>query len=490
MQTKVTSSIHPILSDVCTMGRMINIAYCINCHGGDVDDCINTDILDDNKYSMTVVHTSHGCSIQECIDQVFDVKYSEASFSTSTYEHVCGSEHGIPTPVERLRLMSLKGDHEKVLILHLLPKRLASKSERISSQGQLQVHELVDMNDDGIAIPQLTIDLTQHFEDFPPYTDVNDANKIEGHLTGYIARIEGAYRSVKHSEGHEDSISSGHFISVTKYRDTGDFFLSDDQHPYHKPENIGKEPTGQWPVPLVMFYTVKAKCLKPWAEIVIPTKKKRKVSMKSDSKKPPKKKIKDSTKNGGTLSTFTLPFFPILTDDDIEEADQVRNVIDATLPEGKNMNDAYVIIPGHQKYFGGPIFKLINNGGGQLDLKSQLLETYYKKEGLSLHKSRVGHKGSLPVTFNSISGLANKIFVNDEVLSVFVTMFNKRESTRYLESLRRNKKNSDRHVYAPAHMFASTFLERLCFDYYKGTNMRSEHIPAYNKGNNHGQRTL
>ena len=73
---------HPLISEVCTMGRTITKYWCAGCNSSVGEDRNNSVV------HLTVSHTSaNGCTIQECLDRYFSKMESNVSFSSNKYSH-------------------------------------------------------------------------------------------------------------------------------------------------------------------------------------------------------------------------------------------------------------------------------------------------------------------------------------------------------------------------------------------------------------------
>ena len=234
---------HPLLSEVCTMGRQTMAYWCDNCHSGSGDNIVNKH-RDIGMYHLSVNHTYGGCTIKDCLDEYFSTMDSEVSFSSETYFHECAN----PYPKQNIRLMNLFGHMEKVLIIQLNPRLYKFSNE----PDQTDMHEVQEAD---IARVVLEIDLT-NFVDLD--NDCDENKKIVARLNGFISRM--AYPD------SDNGVTGGHFISVTKNSRTGEFYCSDDLQP-QSPQNIGIEPTSKWPRPYILFYSVSSTQLQPWSEI-------------------------------------------------------------------------------------------------------------------------------------------------------------------------------------------------------------------------------
>ena len=90
------------------------------------------------------------------------------------------------------------------------------------------------------------------------------------------------------------------------------------------------------------------------------------------------------TKNTSSSTSFHLPFFPKLSEMDIELADHIRNLAG----QGKKKDDIFIK---YELFNGGPIYKLINNKDGCIDLKQKLLEDDYSAIGILEKKQGSRH---------------------------------------------------------------------------------------------------
>ena len=244
---------------------------------------------------------------------------------------------------------SANGSHcEKVLVVMVHP--VSKGSQRYVSEGNR-------------AKLELQIDLT-------PFLSKNEADsssvtllgKVTANLTGYISRVNG-----RTTEG-ENPTTVGHFISVTKSLVSGHFFCSDDLLP-EAPKFLPLHEIHSWPEPYVLFYTVKCQNLTPWpepdviteaklnfnanvthkrkrtlshpnqstphkrtpnfdgsnavTETKINTQKRTKTAVKFESKTPVKNNPVLTKRRISSAATtkFELPFYPILCEEDVKEAD-------------------------------------------------------------------------------------------------------------------------------------------------------------------------
>jgi len=155
------------------------------------------------------------------------------------------------------------------------------------------------IEDDKIAPPSMQISIGKFVDGCKEPDSPNE--KVVGFLTGYISRKPGV------DEKGNPTNDSGHYVSVTMGRKEGDknFYLSDDLCP-GRPIKLGERyhRNGGWPPPYILFYTIRTtEASKKWPS-------------KSDG-------IARSDNTDATLP-FRLPFYPELSNEDIEEADNIR----------------------------------------------------------------------------------------------------------------------------------------------------------------------
>ena len=117
--------------------------------------------------------------------------------------------------------MDLFGEKKKALVIQLI----------------LWVNTLCEVETDNIAMAELELNLSEYFDHSRHPKDYVD---VMAHLTGYITRI--AYPSTSDGE------TRGHYVSVTKNIETGDFYLSGDLYP-QRPKRLGPRPNLTWPKP-------------------------------------------------------------------------------------------------------------------------------------------------------------------------------------------------------------------------------------------------
>ena len=166
---------------------------------------------------------------------------------------------------------------------------------------------------------------------------------------------------------------------------------------------------------------------------------------KATTKRKPKRKNEIID---GDKPSFELPFYPPMSQADIVEADRLRN-IDEYLGE---LGDSWRVIPPHECYSGGPIYKLVDCCDGEIDQGVELLEDDYAKLGIDVNKK--GTHGTFSISYKSLKTLENRQFVNDEIINGFSAHFNKRQALKYT----RHKSG-----YRPGHMFSTHFIPKLCF---------------------------
>ena len=136
----------------------------------------------------------------------------------------------------------------------------------------------------------------------------------------------------------------------------------------------------------------------------------------------------------------------------MKEADCIRNVDLGNLPEGKNPGDAFIKFHSGEKYIGVPIYKLLANEDGALNMAEPLLD--HNEDLRNIDDENKGGSGKAPyVSYLGISNLRDGSFVTDEIMNAFGYMFNKREASH---------RNIDK-MHSPGHMFSSHFIDKLCF---------------------------
>jgi len=159
--------------------------------------------------------------------------------------------------------------------------------------------------------------------------------------------------------------------------------------------------------------------------------KKRKVSMSPTSaplnKNARKREVSTSPTSDSLPTSFTLPFRPLLSEQDKEKADKIRNSNSPTGFDLKSGHD-YCPLPRYQ----------LKQGSQELDKSKPLPPTV--KRNLFLSKQ-------------GVKSLADETYINDEAIFVSATMFNNNEYWR-------KRKNPNHRV---SYTFPSHFVENLCY---------------------------
>lgn len=176
-------------------------------------------------------------------------------------------------------------------------------------------------------------------------------------------------------------------------------------------------------------------------------KKARKISMSPTSaplnKNARKREVSTSPTSASLPTSFTLPFRPLLSEQDKEKADKIRNSNSPTGFDLKSGHD-YCPLPRYQ----------LKQGSQELDKSKPLPPTV--KRNLFLSKQ-------------GVKSLADEKYINDEAIFVSATMFNNNEYWRKI-------KNPNHRV---SYTFPSHFVEKLCYQVSKDKNKRKMYEKNY-----------
>lgn len=445
---------HPLLCDAMTVGRTVSVKFCSTCQGGwgDDDEFVKKDTDDFQKFHLTVMHPSPNCTLQECLNHRFRELASEPGlFATGAYYHSCE----FPQPSEQTRLAQIDNREDQVLVVQLSPQ-----AENANGSFEL-------LKSAQVARAELEVDLTHCFDspEAPLFSD--ECTVIVGELTGYIARRDSVANlrqlgfgdsadAVENELFKQRGATRGHFVSVTKSSQTGEFWLSDDLD-LKGPFALGKNPDERWPPPLILFFTIKhKKRSENQDKLVTPTQRKEKepidlMHSSSDSEQSEEidkefdattgkfeKHSTDALKDSLSDANVT-PFFPKLTKQDVKKADELR---------ANGMDEKSSCLFG-ENFSAAPMFKRIN-GEEELDLNAPLVEEVCLGQDWS-KRGPGSSSNSYPPTQRNFVTLRNDKLVSDEIMTCFVNAFNHTEFT---------KKQQDP-SHRPWHAFVTFFIDGL-----------------------------
>ena len=156
-----------------------------------------------------------------------------------------------------------------------------------------------------------------------------------------------------------------------------------------------------------------------------------------------KREVSTSPTSASLPTSFTLPFRPLLSEQDKEKADKIRNSNSPTEFGLKSGHD-YCPLPRYQ----------LKQGSQELDKSKPLPPTV--KRNLFLSKQ-------------GVKSLADETYINDEAIFVSATMFNNNEYWRKI-------KNPNHRV---SYTFPSHFVENLCYRVSKDKNKRKMYEKNY-----------
>ena len=142
----------------------------------------------------------------------------------------------------------------------------------------------------------------------------------------------------------------------------------------------------------------------------------------------------EEKKTGPRCLRFTLPFFPKLTEEDIELADRLRTT---EVPEQLKGSFSYPTKA-------GPMYALKTDGTLNMNVPMLVEEDYSLRD-----------QGDTGDTLDGgmLKGLGDYRFIIHDVHTCFANMFNKRQVQKCREDP----------SYRPFHMFTTYFLQKLCF---------------------------
>ncbi len=311
-----------------------------------------------------------------------------------------------------------------------------------------------------------------------------------GTLSGYISRVN-AYE-------HEYSgVNEGHYVSVTKCKVTGNYFITDDLDE-EDAKNIGETPTALWPKPYLLFYTVNRQNTKRHSEVQLERECVSVINVEigdigvdSERNTYSTTEVKDNTLQvqsvvktnmeahadvadqiKGKPQTFIpprtrkvldLPLLPPLTIETKMLADTLRNRED--VPNRRRSDDTWQ--DQTEQYDGAKIYKVMETEG-YVEVLHELLECNYTAKGINPASKGISQR-VCPVTYLDLQGLRDQQFVNGNIINAFINYFHQNECM---------KKETDP-SYLPTHVMNTFFIEKLCFA--SGARLDNPNVKGMNK---------